>query len=162
MIEAQITIDRDLAIKGYKRAYGIKALREGAAFYNFRAFYVFLAVAVADVLYGGGHLIGVHLLVITALAIGASLYHYFDWLRKLSATMKDYELHVVLDDDGVTIKNDGGKRIAWSAYAYFKEYEDYLEITGAAGEVSLLPKRDELAKVIVFTKTKIPNKDFEK
>ncbi len=159
MIEANILIDRDLVIKGYKRAYGLTTLKNGASFYNMRAFFVFLAVAFADVLYDGGHLIGVHLCVITALAIGAAFYQYFDWTKKLSATAADYELDVILDDEGVTFKHDN-KRIEWSEYDYFKEYEDYLEITSKSGEITFLPKRDELAEVIVFTKSKIPNKDF--
>jgi hypothetical protein len=72
----------------------------------------------------------------------------------------DYKLHVVLDDEGVTLKNDHDKRIEWSSYAHYKEYEDYLEITDKAGEISFLPKRDEFADVIVFTKSKILCKDF--
>ena len=160
MIEAKILIDRDLVIKGYKKAYGLAALRNGASFYSFRAFFVFLAVAFADAFFGGGHLIGVHLCVITALAIGASVYHYFDWLKQVTTNARDYELHVVLDDEGVTLKNEHDKRLEWSSYDYFKEYEDYLEITNKAGEISFLPKRDEYAPAIIFTKTKIPNKDF--
>lgn len=160
MIEANITIDRDLIIKGYKNAYSMKALRDSTAFYNVRAFFVFLAVAFADIYFGAAHLIGVHLVVIAALAIGASLYHYFSWLKQLSANAKDYELHVVLDDDGVLIKNDNDKRLAWSSYSYYKEFDDYLEITNSTGEISFLPKRNELVDVIVFTKTKIPNSEF--
>ena len=161
MIEANILIDRDLTIKGYKRAYGMQALRNGASFYSGRAFVVFLAVAIVDTLYGAGQVVSAHLYVLAALAVGASVYHYFDWLRKLSADARDHEFQVVLDDAGVTIKNENDKRIEWSAYAYFKEFEDYLEITDTAGDVSFLPKRDELADVIVFTKTKIPNKTGE-
>ena len=160
MIEAHITIDRDLAIKGYKRAYGKTTLKNGLGFYNIRAFFVFLAVAVADALYDGGHLIGVHLCVISAVGIGAAFHHYFDWVKQLSATTRDYELHVVLDDEGVTVKNDNDMRIEWDSYAYFKEYEDYLEITNSSGEISLLPKRDDLADVIIFTKSKIPGKSI--
>jgi hypothetical protein len=159
MIEAQITIDRDLVIKGYKKAYGIKLVGDGARFYGWRAFVVFLAVAVADGVYNSEELIGAHLCIITALGITASFYHYFDWIKELSAAAADYELHVVLDDEGVTLKNDHDKRIEWSSYAYFKEYEDYLEITDKASEISFLPKQDEYADVIVFTKSKIPNKD---
>jgi len=160
MIEANILIDRDLVIKGYKRAHGITTLKNAASFYSWRAFFVFLAVAFADAFFGGAHLIGVHLCVISALAIGASFYQYFDWLNRLSASAADYELDVILDDEGVTIKNDRDKRIEWSSYDYFKEFEDYLEITDKAGEISFLPKKDEYARAIVFTKTKIPSKDF--
>jgi hypothetical protein len=160
MIEAIITIDRDLQIKGSKKAYGLQALRNGASFYSRRAFVVFLAVAVADALFGGGHLIGIHLCVISALAIAAAFYFYFDWLTKLSANARDYELDVILDDEGVTIKNDNNKQITWNSYSYFKEYEDYLEITHSSGEISFVPKRNELADVIIFTKSKISNKDY--
>ncbi|HVE58647.1 MAG TPA: YcxB family protein [Pyrinomonadaceae bacterium] len=158
MIEAHITIDRDLKIKAYKRAYGITALGNGASFYGWRAFVVFLAVAVADGFYESGDLIGVHLCIITALAIAASFHTYFDWVKKLAAGAQDTELHVVLDDEGVTIKNEHDKRIEWSSYAYFKEYEDYLEITHSSGEISFVPKRNELADVIIFTRSKISSK----
>lgn len=159
MIEARINIERDLVIKGYKTAYARQVLRDGAWFYSFRAFFVYLAIAAADAFYGGAHLIGVHLYVISALAVGASLYHYFDWLKKLSAAAKDSELHVVLDDEGVTVKSDGDKHIGWDSYAYFKEYDDYLEITDKAGEISFVPKRDEYADTIIFTKSKISRQD---
>ncbi|MEP6903185.1 MAG: hypothetical protein ABJA66_15660 [Actinomycetota bacterium] len=160
MIEAQITIDRDLIIKGSKRAYGIQAIRSGAAFYTWRAFLVFLAIAFGDAVYGGGDLIGLHLCIISGLAIAASFYNYFEWLNKLTASAQDYELHVVLDDAGVTIKNNYDKHIEWGSYTYFKEYEDYLEITNSSGEISFLPKRNELADVIIFTKSKIPKKEI--
>jgi len=160
MIEANILIDRDLIIKGYKRAYGLTALKNGAAYFSSLGFWAFIAVALVDVAFGGAHLIGAHLVAITVLAIAAALYHYFDWVRQVERNAKDYELDVILDDDAVTIKNSDNKRIEWSAYAYFREYEDYLEITDRAGEISFLPKRDEYARAIVFTKTKIPNREF--
>lgn len=159
MIEANILIDRELVIKGYKQAHGLQVLRDGAAFYSVRAFWVYLAVALADVFFGAGHLVGAHLVVISALAVGASFYHYFNWINQLNASAKDYRLDVVLDDEGVTIKNDNDKRIGWDDYAYFKEYGDYLEITNKTGEISFLPKRDEYAKAVIFTKTKIPNRE---
>jgi hypothetical protein len=159
MIEANILIDRDLTIKGYRKAYGLKVFGSGGSFYGWRAFAVFLPVAFADAFYDRAELVGVHLFIIIALAVAASAHHYFDWLKELYASAEDYVLDVVLDDEGVTFSSDN-KRIEWSAYDYFREYEDYLEITNKAGDVSFLPKRDEFADVIVFTKTKIPNKEF--
>lgn len=160
MIEASIIIDRELAYRGYKKAYGAAVLTQGAGYYSALAFWIFLAVALIDVVFDSAHLIGVHLGIIGALALGASVYHYFDWLKKLDAGAADYELDVILDDDGVTIKNADNKRLEWDSYAYFKEYGDYLEITDKEGVISLLPKRDEYARVIIFTKTKIPAKEF--
>jgi hypothetical protein len=133
-------------------------LRDGAAFYNMRAFYVFLAVAATDAFFGAGELIGAHLCVITALAFGASGHHYFDWLKKVNESAADFELDVILDDEGVTFKPDS-KRRAWSEYDYFKDYGDYLEITDKAGEISFLPKRDAYAEAIIFTKSKIAHKE---
>ncbi|MBS1797371.1 MAG: hypothetical protein JSS81_26350 [Acidobacteria bacterium] len=155
MIEAHILIDRELVFKGRKKAYGRRALGDGASFYSMRAFYVFLVVAAVDGLYAGAHLIGPHLVAISALAIGAAFYHYFDWLKRLEAAAADFELHVVLDDDGVTFKNEPKTFRSWNDYAFYREYGDYLEITDKAGEISYLPKRDEYAAVIVFTKSKI-------
>jgi hypothetical protein len=160
MIEAHISIDRDLAIKGYKKAYGMQALQNGASFYSWRAFIVFLPIAFADGFYGRADLIGVHLYILVGLAVAASLHFYFDWMKKLSANARDTELHVVLDDEGVAIKNDNDKRIEWETYSYLKEYEDYLEITHSSGDISFLPKRNELAEVIIFTKTKIPVREI--
>ena len=157
MIEAHIPIDRELIIKGYKKAYGMAAIKNSAYYYSRWALIVFVAVAIADVLYGGGNLISIHLYVIVGLAFFASLYHYFDWIEKVSRNARDSELHVVLDDEGVTIKSKNDLRIEWSTYTHFKEYEDYLEITNSSGEISFLPKRNELAEVIIFTKSKIPS-----
>ena len=157
MIEVHIPIDRDLIIKGYKKAYAMQVLQNGAAFYSWRAFIVFLVIAIVDVIYKSGNLIGIHLYVITGLAFVASLYHYFDWLKQVSTNARDSELHVVLDDDGVILKDEADRRIEWSSYKYFKEYEDYLEITNSSGEISFLPKNNDLANVIIFTKSKIPN-----
>lgn len=156
MIETKITVDRETIIKGYKKAYSLRVLRDGASFYNLRAFFVFLAVAAVDAFLGASELIGAHLCVITALAIGASFYHYFDWLKKVEISAADYDLDVILDDEGVTFKPDG-RRIEWDEYAYFKEYEDYLEITNKSGDISFLPKRDEYVRAIIFTKSKIEN-----
>jgi hypothetical protein len=160
MIEAHIEIDRELVVKGSKKAYARQALHNSASFYGGRAFVVFLAVALADALFGGGHLIGVHLSVVGALGIAAAFHSYFEWEKKLAASARGYVLDVVLDDEGVTFTNDRDKRIEWDSYSYFKEYEDYLEITHSSGDISFLPKHDEIADVIVFTKSKIPNKNF--
>jgi hypothetical protein len=160
MIEAHIPIDRDLTIKGYKKAYGMQALRSGTSFYSWRAFIVYLPVAFADSFYGRPDLIGVHLYILVGLAVAASIYHYFDWLKKLSADARDTELHVVLDDEGVTIKNDHDRRIEWETYSYLKEYDDYFEITHSSGDISFLPKRNELAELIIFTKSKIPVREI--
>ena len=159
MIEANILIERDLTIKGYKKAYSLTVLKNGTSFYSFRAFVVFLAVAVSDALFGCGDLIGVHLCVISALAVGAAFHNYSEWLDEVTRNAQDYELDVILDDEGLTFKSDN-RRIEWKEYDYFKEYEDYLEITYKAGEVSFLPKRDEYARAIVFTKSKIAKKNF--
>ena len=157
MIEANIRIDRDLIIRGYKKAYGMQTLRSGASFYSWRAFAVWLPVALADGFYGRADLIGVHLYILVGLAVAASVHHYFDWTKELSLSARDSELHVALDDEGVIIKND--KRIEWDSYSYFKEYDEYLEITHSSGDISFLPKTNELANVIIFTKTKIPGKE---
>jgi hypothetical protein len=105
MIEAHIPIDRTLIIKGSKKAYAMQVLQNGAAFYSWRAFIVFLVIAVADVIYKSENLIGIHLYLLVGLAFVASLHHYFGWLREVYANARDAELHVVLDDHGLFLKN---------------------------------------------------------
>jgi hypothetical protein len=160
MLEAHITIDRDLIIKGYKKAHAVKVLGDAVGFYGWRLLLVWLAVAAADGMKDREDLIGIHLFIVLGAAAALSIHTYYDWTKKLAGAAADGYLHVVLDDEGVTIKNDNDKRIEWDSYSHFKEYEDYLEITHSSGEISFLPKTDELADVIVFTKTKIPSSDF--
>ena len=161
MLEARIRIDRDLIIKGHKKAYGLKTLGEYASFYSWRLLVVWLAIAVVDGLKNQGDLIGLHLYVIAGFAVAGSVHGYYDWVKRLSQSARDWELHVVLDDEGVILKNENDRRIDWDSYIYFKEYEDYLEITHSSGEISFLPKKDEIADVIVFTKSKIPAKGLQ-
>ena len=161
MIEKLITIDRETAIKAYKKAHRPALIKNLVAGYGGLGFSLFIMVALIDMVFDSRHLIVAHLLAIFGLITVICIYLYFQWVEQLTKTMKDYDLDVILDDEGVTIRNNNNKRIAWNEYAYFKEYEDYLEITNKTGEVSLLPKRDEYARVIVFTKTKIPNKNSE-
>lgn len=157
MIEALILIDRELAIKGYKKAHRLASMKNLTVLYGGLGVGIFLAVALVDIIFDSRHLLGAHLLAVFGLMLVTGIYHYFQWVEQLTKNMKDYELDVVLDDEGVTLKNNHDRRIGWDAYAYFKEYEDYLEITNKAGEISLLPKKDEYARAIVFTKTKIRN-----
>lgn len=159
MIEAHIRIDRDLIIKGYKKAHGMKALGNGASFYSWRLLLVWFAVAMVDAWGNRADLMKIHFCIIMSLSVVAAVHSYFDWSKKLSQTAQDTELHVILDDEGVTIKNDLDKLIEWNSYSYFKEYDAYLEITHSSGEISFVPKTDELANVIIFTKTKIPSKE---
>jgi hypothetical protein len=157
MIEAYIHVDREIIVKGYKKTYGLQVLRNAASYYTMRGFFLIVVIAAIDAFFNAGNLIGLYVCVISAIAIGASVLHYFDWVRQVNAGAADYELDVALDENGVTIKNNNDY-IAWSEYAYFREHDDYLELMTKKGQLSFVPKEDHLGEIVFYTKTKIPER----
>ncbi|HEX8250814.1 MAG TPA: hypothetical protein VF599_21755 [Pyrinomonadaceae bacterium] len=157
MIEAQIQIDDELAVKGYRKALRYKAAKDIAYFYASKLMIVWVVIAVADALFGAEHLIKPHFFFLLALGAAASVYSYRDWNKKISE-LKGWSFSARLDEMGVATTSPQESWYEWSSYAGYREFDDYLEIERLPGEISFLPKTPELFQVIEFTKEKIPAK----
>jgi hypothetical protein len=116
MLEAYIQVEKDIAVKGYKRALWSKALKECFYYYSWRTFIVWLVVIEVDTIWGGNKLIFWHSIGFIILWISASIYEYTKWSKK----MNDYEVPsytAILDESGVTTKGDVTEtRYSWDSY----------------------------------------------
>jgi hypothetical protein len=157
MIEAQVKIDDELAVKGYRKALRFKALKEHAYYYSSKLAVVWVVVAFADALFGAPHLIAPHFFFLLALSVAATAYGFFQWDKRIGE-LKGWSFYARLDEMGVTTRNPQENWYEWNSYAGYREFDDYLEIERLPGEISFLPKTPELFQVIEFTKEKIPPK----
>lgn len=157
MIEVQVQIDAELAVKGYKKALRHKAVNDIIYFYASKLMVVWLVVAFADAYAGAARLIPLHLLFLSGLGIIASVYSYLDWEKRVSQ-MKGWSFDATLNEMGVTTRSPQESWYEWSSYKGYKEFDDYLEIERLPGEISFLPKTPDLFEAIRFTKEKIPEK----
>ena len=157
MLEAQIEIEDKLAAKGFKRALQSRAIRDYAKFYAQYLVIIWIVIAIADGIYGAGHLIFPHLLFIAGLWIVATVFGYLDWSNKIAQT-KGWSFHAKLDEQGVIITRSENERLNWNFYKNYKEYEDYLQIECTNGNFTFVPKSPELFELVEYTKEKIPRK----
>lgn len=157
MIEAQVQVDDELAVKGYRKALRRKAVDDIIAFYTPRLLVVWLVVAFVDVVADVGHLIIPHMLALLALTVAAAIHNYLDWDKRV-AQMKGWSFYARLDEMGVTTRSPQENWYEWSSYKGYREFDDYLEIERLPGEISFLPKTPDLFRAIEFTKEKIPRK----
>ncbi len=157
MLEAHIEIEDKLAAKGFKRAMRNKAIAELAHYYATNLVIVWIIIAIADGIFGAGHLIFPHLLFIIGLCVAATILGYFDWVKRIDQT-KGWSFHAKLDEQGVITDISQETRYNWNYYKNYKEYEDYLQIESSEGTFTFVPKTPELSEMIEFTKQKIPRK----
>ena len=159
MLEARIEIPDELAAKGFMRAVRPAAVPRIAAYYGNRLAAIWVAIAIADGLAGAGELIPYHLFVIALVWIGACAFRYREWSKEIAST-KGWTFLAKLDEEGVTTRHDipDERRVAWSYYKNYVEYDTYVQIEDENGQFSFLPKSPELFELIEFTKRKIPAK----
>ena len=160
MLQADIWIDKHLAIKAYKRALQsreIWGLALGHGVVNIATLLGAVATVIGlDTDYSLDHQVLLIRLSIffTILWMFEVAGGFFYWQRTLRRTTQGWGFHATLDDEGVTTQAGETKRV-WGDYSAYVEYEDYLQLTGPGGEISFLPKRPELTEIIAFTKEKI-------
>lgn len=157
MLDAHIEIEDKLAAKGFKRAMRSKAIIDIAHYYATNLVVVWIIIAIADGIFGAGHLIFPHLLFIIGLGIVATVYGYFDWVKRIEQT-KGWSFYAKLDEQGVITNLSQENRFNWNYYKNYKEYEDYLQIESSEGTFTFVPKTPELSEIVEFTKQKIPRK----
>jgi len=161
MLEAHIKIDKDLAVKGFRRALKYKALQDISYFYAVRLMIVWLVVSLANALWEQADLSKIHLVFLVVLWIGISIHGYYKWHRELADQTEGWEFIAKLDDTGVTTQSvqkaeEEEIKYGWDRYQSYKDCGDYLQIAFDGGGYTFLPKTAELAEVIEFTKNKIP------
>ena len=158
MLEARITIDDDLAARGFKRAMSTKAIVDISAHYAWMLTIVWMIVSVVDGFFNAGELITVHLLFLTGLWIFATARRYFEWSRE-TASMKGWSFDAVVDELGVIVRRSfEEEQVSWSSYKNYVEFDHYLQIEDENGNFSFLPKTPELFEIVEFTKQKILEK----
>jgi hypothetical protein len=158
MIEAHVKIEKDLAVKGLRRALKFHAIKDISYFYALRLMIVWLVISLANALAGGSHLTSYHGLFLIAVWIGVSIHGYRKWYRDIGDT-EGWEFYAKADELGVTTEPVSESRKEWSFYSNYIEHDDHLQINDTAGGITFLPKRPELEDLIDFTKTKIPEKE---
>ncbi len=160
MLQAHIQIDKDLAVRAYKRALRPSAVKSFAISYGWLTFAAWLGVSAIDFFAGQVDLILYHSIFFFGLWVLEVAVATFYWQRILASTTQGWGFRATLDDDGVTTQY-GETKHAWTDYSAYIEYEDYLQLIGPGGQISFLPKTAELAEIVVLTKEKIPNNSFK-
>jgi len=157
-LSGHIRIEKDLAIKGYRRALRFSAFNTFAYYYATRLTVVGLILAMADATAGERDLIPRHAAVLAIVWLGITIYDYVCWYRDLETKTVGWEFDATLDDSGVKVytKYEAESEYPWSHYTSCREYEDYLEIRNSKGEVTFVPKTSDLLEMVAYTKEKIP------
>jgi uncharacterized membrane protein len=81
MLEAHIKIDKDLAVKGFRRALKYKAFQDISYFYAVRLMIVWLVISLANALWDQGNLSKIHLVFLVVLWLGISIHGYYKMVR---------------------------------------------------------------------------------
>jgi len=161
MLEAHVKIDKELAVKGFRRAKRYSAFHEIALFYGYRLAAVWIVISIADAVIGAPNLMTFHLVVLGIVWLAATVHRYAQGYKEVAQQTVGWEFYAKLDDIGVTTDAEQVPNIQdfypWSHYTGYREYDDYLEITDINGQTSFLPKDPKLYEIIAFTKRKIPS-----
>ncbi len=159
-LSGHIKIDKELAVKGYRRALRFSAFNTYSYYYAVRLVVVGLAIAMADAFWDERDLIPRHAAVLGVVWLGITLFEYIRWYHDLGTKTEGWEFDATLDDTGVKsyAKVEAENKYAWDFYTSCREYEDYLEIRDSNGQVTFVPKTQELNDLVNFTKEKIPNR----
>ena len=160
MLKAHIKIEKELAVKGWRRAFRFRSFDVFAYYYAIRLMIVWLAVATADAVWGERDLAPIHAVALALIWLGITTYEYVRWYTDLDKKTESWEYDAEVDDDGAVThsKAEREEKRAWNSYKFYKEYDDYLELHDQDGNVAFLPKTEGLSEVVAFTKMKISQK----
>ena len=87
---------------------------------------------------------------------GLTLYHLLRIYISINQLKQGYSFYAKLDKDGVELSD---QKIPWEDYAFYLEYEDYLEIHHHDKSVSFLPKNDVIQEILDYTRKHIALKE---
>jgi len=159
-IKVHVKIEKELAIKAWRRAMRFKAFDRLLYFYATRLTIVWLVVATVDAINNEKDLAPFHLGSLAIVCIVACIYGYIKWYLEVESKTVGWEFDAILDDQGVRTLSEveSETRHDWTYYKSYKEYDEYLQIDDEDGNTTFLPKIESLAEAISITKTKIPSK----
>ena len=159
-LSGHIKIEKQLAVKAYRRALRFSAFNTYAYYYAVRLVVVGLLIAMADAVWEERDLIPRHAAVLGIIWLGITLFEYIRWHYDLEKKTEGWEFDATLDDTFVKTyaKVEAEREVPWDFYTSYREYEDYLEIRDSDSQVTFIPKTPELIEMINFTKEKIPNR----
>jgi hypothetical protein len=156
-VSAHIKIEKEQALRWSKRALRSAVFFKFAWFYAVGLIILWLIIAIADLIGGQPQLAALHALSLFLVWIGLTIYDYYRWNSSLEKTTVGWEFDATLDEEGVKTdtKVETEIEVPWSFYTGYREYDDHLEIHDKKDQVTFVPKTDELADVVTFTKEKI-------
>lgn len=157
-ITGRIKIEKEFVLKAYRRKNRWGGLFHVGYHLAIRLMFVWLAIASADACAGRRDLAALHALTIFFVWIVATVCYYVSWYQSLKKTVVGWEFDATLDDEGVKTHSivDADREVPWSFYKGYREHDGYLEIHDQKDQVTFVPKTEELADLVVFTKEKIP------
>jgi hypothetical protein len=117
---------------------------------------IWIVIAFIDIFNNQGHLVYQHLIAILLLFLGASIFGYLIWRRRVKASAIDYSFKAVLTEEGVITHPQEIFR-TWDSYISIKDCGSYYMIKGSDG-LSVLPNDIEVKEIIDVSLNKIPNK----
>jgi hypothetical protein len=160
MLNVHVKIEKELAVKGWRRAFRFRYVDTLLYYYAIRLVIVWLVVAMVDAIGGERDLAPKHAGALAIVWIGIVAYDYVRWYRDLEEKTVGWEYDAVVDDEGVVTysKAEREEKREWSWYKFYKEYDGYLELHDQEGNVAFLPKTEELSEAVAFTKTKVLKK----
>ena len=156
-VSAHIKIEKEQALTWTRRAFRYGMLFKFAWFYAIGLIVLWLIIAIADLIGGQPQLARLHGLALFLVWIGLTSYDYYLKYRDLEKTTVGWEFDATLDVEGVKTysKVENEREVPWSFYTGYREYDDHLEIHDKKDQVTFIPKIDELADVVTFTKERI-------
>lgn len=160
MIEAKITVPKEIIIEGTIKARGWLDYLDSVKIAAFMYSFAWSVVLFIDVITDNTHLIWWHFIALTMLALLIPTLMVLIMNKEFKEKARDQNYSVKLDDSGVYISyND--KHLSWEEYLYYIEFDDYILLRHKNATISFLPKKSELNHIIEFTKSKIPNKSLQ-
>jgi hypothetical protein len=156
MIEAEVSVDRNIWIKAQRVGLRYSAFVDQMRFYGWRLFFIWGVVAAVDGINNQQSLISYHIQAFFLLWLFACIAGYIHWYLEVGKKSVSFSFDVKLDENGVTAIHPE-VLVPWSSYKSIKEYDDFYLIRSDSG-ISVLPKNESIHDVIDYSKQKIPNK----
>ena len=160
MISGHVQIERELAIRGWRRAFRFRGLWKLAYYNACELIVIWVVIAIANAIQHQGVLSIFHFEILAIFWVVATLACHIKWYLDIEKNTFGWAFDAILDENGVKVtRSESEKHYDWVSYKAYKEYEDYLEIEDIKGNVTFLPKTEDLAEVISFTKSKLRRKN---
>lgn len=157
MIKVHIKIDKQLATRGWRKAFGFKTLWETAVGFAAAVIIIWVALFMTNSITGQGQFTTYDFAALALLGLAATVATHIKWYLDLGKNSQGWEFEATLDDQGVKthaiVETD--RDVPWSFYKGYREYDGYIEIHDENNQVTFIPKTEELMDAVAFTKENI-------